>query len=134
MNKTGNFPHDDYDSYSHEPTVSMEINASTLGRPNPIPTTFAARVSKWAHDRNLIEGSTPAKQLNKLAEELVELVTAIATDDQKEIEDAIGDMNVVLAIIAEQRGTTLSVCQERAWNSIKNRKGKMVNGIFVKEE
>ena len=47
--------------------------------------------------------------------------------------DDIGDCMVVLAIIAEQHGLTISNCLEHAYNDIKDRKGKMIDGVFVKE-
>ena len=94
---------------------------------------FQTRVSQWANDRNLIRGSDPWAQIKKLREEVEELADAIADNDCGEMIDAIGDCSVVLAIIAEQIGTTLSDCQEHAWTQIKDRRGKMVDGIFVKE-
>ena len=42
-------------------------------------------------------------------------------------------MLVVLINIAKRNDLTLGNCLEVAWNDIKDRKGKMVDGIFVKE-
>lgn len=143
---------------------------------------FNDNVISWAHDRNLINGSTPQAQFLKLVEELGEL--------QTDPVDAIGDASVVLTIICGQTGINLidvfaeavlprvtfggdateilgrlagdlarkrdpyeSLCRvaglikalacERgidmrdafdvAWNEIKDRKGRMVDGVFVKE-
>ena len=94
---------------------------------------FEQKVVNWANDRNIIDGSTPEKQLEKLAEEMVELAIAMGRKKRKDIADAIGDMNVVLAIIAEQNDLSLGYCQQMAWNEIKDRKGKMIGGKFVKE-
>ena len=52
----------------------------------------------------------------------------------KDIKDDIGDMLVVMLNITTRNGITLSECLARAWDDIKDRKGKMVDGIFVKEE
>ena len=41
---------------------------------------------------------------------------------------------VILINIAEREGTTLEECLEVAYNDIKDRKGRMVDGIFVKDE
>lgn len=103
-------------------------------------------IERWAEDRNLIEGSYPAKQLNKLAEEMNELVTGVAKYDYEaqfddgepdlmlpEIADAIGDMAVVLTIIARQLGLKFEDCVAGAYDEIKERKGRMINGVFVKE-
>lgn len=35
---------------------------------------------------------------------------------------------------AKERGTTLEACLNIAYNEIKNRTGKMINGKFVKDE
>lgn len=95
--------------------------------------SFAARVRKWAKDRNLIEGSNPRLQMTKLFEECEELSHALQDDDTKEIIDAIGDIQVVLAVMCAQLGLNIDECREAAWNEIKDRRGKMIDGVFVKE-
>ena len=91
-------------------------------------------VVQWARDRNLIDGATKHAQMLKLTEEVGELAAAIARDKYDDAFDAIGDCTVVLVILAEQLGIPFGECLEIAWNQIKYRKGKMVNGIFVKED
>ena len=88
-------------------------------------------VEQWHHDRNLIDGATDQAQLGKLVEELGELAANI--NRGKDIRDDIGDMIVVLINIATRNGVTLRECLEVAYNDIRYRKGKMVNGTFVKE-
>jgi NTP pyrophosphatase (non-canonical NTP hydrolase) len=90
-------------------------------------------IRTWAAARNLIHGSDPKSQMLKLAEELGELAGALARGKESEADDAIGDMVVVLTIIASQRGVTIEACIEGAWAEIKHRKGKMVAGVFVKD-
>ena len=91
-------------------------------------------VVDWAQARNIIYGSTPAMQMLKLSEEMGELAGAIAKGKRRDdVIDAIGDMVVVLTIIAAQHGTTLSNCFADAYHEIKDRKGKMVDGVFIKE-
>jgi NTP pyrophosphatase (non-canonical NTP hydrolase) len=87
----------------------------------------------WATDRNLIEGSTIEGQLAKLYEEFLELKQAIAKHDSRETQDAIGDMVVVLTVICEKFDLSLRYCMSAAFDEIKDRKGRMVNGQFVKE-
>lgn len=91
------------------------------------------RIKQWAADRNLIEGSTPWKQYDKLNEECEELARALRSIDMREIKDAIGDIQVVLAVMCCQLGLDIDECREIAWGQIKDRKGKMVDGVFVKE-
>lgn len=91
-------------------------------------------ISEWAQARNLIEGATPAAQYEKLGEEFGELGRALIEQNESNIVDAIGDMVVVLTILSEQVGFSLEYCTHEAYLEIKDRKGKMVNGIFVKDE
>ncbi len=94
---------------------------------------WSDRVTQWARDRNIIEGTTPQQQFLKLAEEVGELSAALQKMDLLLIQDSLGDINVMVNNIAVQCGLTLEQCQESAWNQIKDRKGKIVNGVFVKE-
>lgn len=94
---------------------------------------YAARIRQWASDRNLINGSDPKSQFVKLMEEAGELAQAIAKQRDDEFADAIGDMFVVLTILAAQKEMNIEECIAGAWHEIKDRKGRMVDGVFVKE-
>lgn len=87
----------------------------------------------WAAARNLIEGSSPDRQMVKLIEEVNELDMAILQDNREEFIDAIGDCAVVLTIMAAQKGLNVEDCIAAAYDQIKDRKGMMVDGVFVKE-
>ena len=88
-------------------------------------------IAGWHHDRNLIKGSTNAQQFVKLIEEVGELAASIARG--KCVKDDIGDVMTVLINIAEREGVTIHQCLATAWKDIKDRKGKMVDGVFIKE-
>lgn len=90
-------------------------------------------ILQWAKDRDLIRGSTPPKQMLKLTEEVGELAAAIARNNIAEAQDAIGDTVVVLTILAAQMDLDIEDCIHMAYASIKNRKGKMIAGVFVKD-
>ena len=90
-------------------------------------------IRQWAQDRNLIEGSDLKSQFVKLIEEAGELANAIGKNNKAEFADAIGDMFVVLTIMAAQNGVLIEDCILAAYHEIKDRKGKMVDGIFLKE-
>jgi NTP pyrophosphatase (non-canonical NTP hydrolase) len=107
-----------------------ELAPTGLSQP---PKPWADRVTQWAIDRNIIGGTTPKDQFGKLVEEVKELRDAIEEYDLPDIVDAIGDCSVVLAIIAAQCGLAFEQCQEAAWEEIKDRKGRIINGTFVKE-
>lgn len=92
------------------------------------------RISQWAEDRNLVSGSTPISQMRKLYEEVQELYEALYEGDRLETIDAIGDIQVVLGVICSQLHLDIDHCRECAWEEIKDRKGKMINGVFVKGE
>jgi NTP pyrophosphatase (non-canonical NTP hydrolase) len=90
-------------------------------------------IRQWASDRNLILGSEPRDQMLKLAEEVGELAGAIARKKDDAIMDGLGDAVVVLTILAAQCGFHLEDCISAAWEEIKDRKGRMVDGIYIKE-
>ena len=48
--------------------------------------------------------------------------------------DAVGDILVVLTIYCQQKGWSIAECFQLAYDEIKSRKGKMINGSFVKED
>ena len=88
----------------------------------------------WAEDRNLIKGSDPKSQFLKTVSELGELSDAINKNDKEGQIDGIGDVLVTLIIVAEQLGLTLTECLAVAYLEIRDRKGRLVNGTFIKEE
>lgn len=87
----------------------------------------------WAKERNLLKPENQTKQFIKLAEEVGELGAAILKNDIIKIIDGIGDIQVVLIILAKQYDLDIDHCLEAAWHEIKDRKGKTVNGTFIKE-
>ncbi|MCP4324016.1 MAG: hypothetical protein GY787_19585 [Alteromonadales bacterium] len=87
----------------------------------------------WAKDRGLYDKGNPHTQYVKLQEEAGELAQAILKQDKPEILDAIGDMVVVLTNLAHLEGFTIEDCIDSAYTEIAMRKGKMLNGTFVKE-
>ncbi|AHG75391.1 hypothetical protein X808_8680 [Mannheimia varigena USDA-ARS-USMARC-1296] len=145
-------------------------------------------IEQWAEDRNLINGSTPQKQMLKLMEEFGELCGGIARNNPEMIKDAIGDCFVVLVILNKQNknkerlsfyGQTvgdnvdkflinmiedicdiykyqryryihllvpnliaiadyfnldIKDCVQHAYNQIKDRKGEMRDGVWLKSE
>jgi len=90
------------------------------------------KIKSWAIDRNL-HTADPNKQVLKLGEEFGELCQGMAKGNQELIKDSIGDMFVVLTILSLQLGYDIEECITAAYNEIKDRKGKMINGVFVKE-
>lgn len=98
----------------------------------PALNETTVNIEQWAIDRNL-HTADPVKQALKLGEEYGELCQGLAKGNEALTVDSIGDMYVVLTILARQLGTSIEECADFAYNEIKDRKGKMINGVFVKE-
>ena len=98
---------------------------------NYLVSQLDSLIRQWHRDRNLIEGSSDKDQYMKLIQEAGELSDSICKGN--DIRDDIGDMMVVLINIMERNGLSLTECLDVAYNDIKDRRGKMVDGVFVKE-
>ena len=115
----------------------------------------ADQVVDWAEAKGIISAANPIKQLSKTQEELDETMlalqkikhleepdlsfvdikdkTALEQTYRAEVEDGIGDMLVTIIILAELVGMSSVDCLNVAYNEIKDRKGEMRDGLFVKE-
>ena len=93
--------------------------------------TRIEQVKQWHIDRNLIDGASDKDQVCKLIQEVGELSDNVCKN--KDVADDIGDIMVVLLNIAVRNNLSLTDCLNHAYNDIKDRKGQMVDGIFVKE-
>ena len=124
--------HSDGTYFGASPKSDLDLVAINEGES---AMDWKERIKQWAvsGDRNLIEGSSPRKQMGKLIEECNELYEGLLYNDIADIKDAIGDIQVVLAVMCAQLGLDIDECREIAWEQIKDRKGKMVDGVFVKE-
>ena len=90
------------------------------------------KIREWSIARNL-HTADPTKQALKLGEEFGELFEGLAKGNENLTKDALGDMYVVMTIMAQQLGFTIEECIEIAYDEIKDRRGKMIDGVFVKE-
>ena len=99
---------------------------------NLIDTVLA--IEEWSAERGIPDHATPESQMLKTMEEVGELADAIGKQDLDEVMDAIGDIVVTLIIQCQLQGCYFDACVSGAYDVISKRKGKMVNGIFVKEE
>lgn len=89
-------------------------------------------IRQWATDRNL-NTADPNKQILKLGEEFGELCQGMAKNNASQVYDSIGDMYVVMVILSMQLGVSVEECVSYAYDEIKDRRGKMVDGVFIKE-
>lgn len=90
------------------------------------------QVEQWSIDKNLHNGN-PDRQALKFYEEAGEVASALSRGQIDALKDGIGDTVVTLIILAQQHDMTLQECLQFAYDEIKNRKGKTINGTFIKQ-
>ena len=120
---------------------------------------LSALVLQWGEDKGIFAKSTPLRQLDKTQEELDQTKEALQklasltdqqilsekllTDDPDtldleedalaEAKDGIGDMLVTIILLAKMVNMDTVDCLQSAYDVIKKRTGKMVDGQFVKD-
>lgn len=114
------------------------------------------RVLDWADDKDLLHDENAEKQFLKFMEEVFEFKSEMdilvryrnyyRENPQKKIPKAeheritkkakleMGDIFVTLVILCMQLELDPVYCLESAYNKIKSRQGKTINGQFIKEE
>ena len=91
-------------------------------------------IIQWGYARNIVSPKNTHKQFIKVTEELGELAEGINKNNQGQIKDSLGDILVTLIILSKDLDVDLLDCLRGAYDVIKDRTGKTVNGVFVKEE
>lgn len=114
------------------------------------------KVLSWADDKDLLHSENADKQFMKFIEEVFEFKTEFNVwglykkfkrdkkieqdfsikehDVWMSMKDEMGDIFVTLIILCEQIGIDPVECLEIAYDKISKRKGRTINGCFVKEE
>ena len=120
---------------SQFPNLPMYIYNETLWHYYKTSTaTIFDNIRQWAKQKGILDKGDSKTQYIKLQEEAGELAQAILSQDKPEIQDAIGDMVVVLTSLAHLEGFTIEECIESAYGIISKRTGKMIEGTFVKNK
>lgn len=91
-------------------------------------------LNDWAIERDIMRSDNASKQLLKVTEEVGELAASYSKHDGPKFYDSVGDTMVTVIILALQCGIDPDKALADAYNVIANRKGKTVNGVFVKDE
>lgn len=78
-------------------------------------------------------GNDSGQHLARLNDAVSQISDAICRDDIDEVKFGISNALVELSGLSSELGFSLAECIDAAWNEIKDRKGRMINGIFVKE-
>lgn len=110
------------------PGVHNSYDDRVLGR-------LVGQIDNWGRQRQLERehGCTALSQIRKLKEEVQEIEDALIAGDELEMIDGIGDSITVLIQIMRLTHVSMVEALERAHSQIRYRKGKMVDGVFVKE-
>ncbi|WP_099974235.1 MazG-like family protein [Lactobacillus terrae] len=94
-------------------------------------------IQEWSTKRGL-NNNDPEKQLIKLKEEVQELSDALTNKDfsntNGSFQDSIGDTLVVLIILCQQTSVDINECLNGAYEEIKDRTGKTIDGVFIKND
>lgn len=87
----------------------------------------------WFDEKDLHD---PVMQMVKVQEEVGELAHEISRGHiaTPEVVDALGDTLVTIIGMCHHLNVPTEVALFAAYNEIKDRKGKVINGSFVKEE
>lgn len=96
-----------------------------------ILTTF---IEAWGEDKGILPNPKAEKQFYKTQEEVDELYAGIRKGDREEVKDAIGDIYVTLVMQCGAWDLDMAECIDHAYNTISRRTGKMVDGVFVKDD
>lgn len=114
------------------------------------------KVLEWADDKDLLHSENADKQFMKFIEEVFEFKTEMdiwklykkfkydenieqdfsieEVERWKNLKLEMGDIFVTLIILCEDLGIDPVFCLEMAYKKISKRKGKTINGTFVKSE
>ncbi len=90
-------------------------------------------IVKWAKERGILDNSNVHIQNSKLAEEHGEVSKALLKGDRENLATELGDMGVVLTIMAAMNGLSFEQCMVKANKKNNSRKTTMINGTAVKE-
>ena len=120
--------------YVYNKAMQEFLNDLVTGDEPLLTESVFVNIRRWALERGIYDKGDAKTQYVKLMEEAGELAQALLKDDKKEIVDAIGDMVVVLTNLTSlATDIRIEDCIDAAYDEIKNRKGSMTNGTFVKE-
>jgi len=97
------------------------------------PLELEEKIVEWALVRGITDPENAPKQMLKVMEEVGELASAVAKKNEDATIDAIGDVLVTIIILSYQLELNPWECMETAYEEIKNRKGKTIDGVFIKE-
>ena len=90
-------------------------------------------ILQWADDKGILNHGDAKTQTVKLMEEVGELSHSLLRGEPEGIQDALGDMAIVMVSLAWHNGLRLEDCINKAYKEISGRTGSIVEGNFVKD-
>lgn len=100
-------------------------------------TDLIRAVVDWAEQKGIFDKGTIKSQTEKFLEEVKELEEELGCYNKYSNEHVMlemGDVLVTLILLAEMHNFSIFEALQMAYDKISKRKGKMVGGVFVKEE
>ena len=96
--------------------------------------SYKRMIEDWATERDIHQGDW-RPQFEKVMEEVNELHIELVADDvdMEKVKLEFGDVIVTLIILAMRINISFVDCLGMAYQKIKHRKGKTINGKFVKD-
>ena len=95
--------------------------------------TLARKIINRFSKIGIVKPENAKTQFMKVTEELGELAEGINKGKPEQVKDSLGDVLVTLILLAEDLNLNLLDCLNSAWGEIKDRKGEVKDGSFVKE-
>ncbi|WP_244999796.1 PD-(D/E)XK nuclease family protein [Macrococcoides bohemicum] len=110
--------------------IVLQINELIIGIENKI---FAALHNDQLNDYHNNLSNIQLMFDSDASQNVVTVLLAPSRNRMDDLKDGIGDTIVTLIILAQQHGMTIEECLQYAYDEIKGRKGKTINGTFIKE-
>lgn len=120
-----------FEKGEHLPEAVVGKGEESMDGENMIALTNS--IKRWVKIRG-IDRSHPQAQFVKVVEEVGEIAEGLAKKDKRLITDGVGDVYVTLVALCATLGLEIDECVYQAYKEIENRKGEMVDGVFIKEE
>ena len=139
----------------YEDNVDLVLDNLNVGRFNEdhVFEILREKVLNWAKDKDLLHEGNAERQFMKFIEEIFEFrdewllmvheynkCSYGEADNHPEVVEhrgnmklEMGDIFVTLIILCDQLNMDPVECLDRAYEKIKDRKGKTINGTFIKE-
>ena len=140
----------------YEDNVDLVLDNLNVGRFNEdqVFEILRGKVLEWAKDKDLLHANIAEKQFLKFIEEVFEFRDEwilyvheynvsdcgeadndpVVTEYRHNMKLEMGDIFVTLIILCDQLNMDPVDCLGRAYEKIKDRKGKTINGVFIKQE